>query len=317
MHASKLPKLQAALAKETSQADDNQLQSASLQIEASQLRARLQALQNRHHKTTALVDNLEQQLRHCKLELGKRSSTVAQVNEKNQALEQELAHVRQTHAHDIHQLKQRFQRTTNRIENESSKRLKDTTHQLEHRIRELRAKALKNQRRCRELETHVAHLEEQEGEQKQAIKATEDHSRRQARDIVSLERKLERVYENEAHLKAQIAHLKAKLSITQTTAHTRLQCRDGHGRRNPADIKMRQAFTAQKRPAERIDLLTQEPIHIDKLKDENSHLIARVQTLEEQLTSAQLEVHRLRVMHARELKVQAEAFKFALVPNLA
>ncbi|GAB9467160.1 hypothetical protein Gpo141_00004517 [Globisporangium polare] len=309
LFAAKLPHLQAELLHESSQADEKQAQAVQLQLTVTQLKARVHVLQTRNGNLETQHEKVQLELRECRKELRRKNSTLQATTEKLTKLEDDVSNLKNVHAQELQQLKARLSTATQRFELEKAKQASELNRKAEHQLNEAKTQAASAIKRKRELEVLLVKLEDELKGSKREIDLSKQELHKQVKETLSLENLLKKAHRAEATLRNEVAVLKTKLRMSGEEqkkqgiqqARTVVQ----GGRISIAPNPSRLHGDKLMYP---LDLLLLE-VGLDSDDDGDER---RGDAEQRGLVHANAEIHRLRFMHADELKVQASAYSHLL-----
>ncbi|DAZ96244.1 TPA: hypothetical protein N0F65_012547 [Lagenidium giganteum] len=322
-----MPQLQAELHHETSHGDATHAHATQMQLELTQLRAKVQVLQTRNSTLDTQLQKNQTELRSCKKESERRATTAQQHTDKLRKVEQELTECKLIHAQDVLTWKTRMASTLQRIEIEKRKVDDKFKKDTEFRLGELRAVVAKESKRRRDAEARITTLEQQLQDHQRQLEAQQSEMHRSAKESKSIELLLRRAHQTEARLKSQLAGVKARLVLAD-------EQRRGHSAAWHYATCRCELLWRQKRnqfPLELLDQSDEQDLHdgpestksgievricslCEEMKSQSTLQAERLAVLEAELEKARADINRLRAVHSRELQAQVEAFR-RLIPQ--
>lgn len=321
LYASKLPQLQAELLEESAQVDEKDAQSLQSQLQITQWKARVQVFQTRHNNVERLNLKLQASLRNCKTELQRKTTANQQQTDKVKMLERDLSLAKTAHAQELLMLKQKLANALQKGEHDRLTGERAVKQSMELQVRTAKAKSAKVMKKCDELHALVESMGEKHKQLKRECDAAQTELSSQVKQVRILETLLQKAHRSEASLRCQSASLKAKARAADEQLKQRIvgfagtsQWRKRKTNQIPIELLMLTDgedddqydwTSAETRDHRKCG--TKKTLGASDQKQQRDEADS-IKQLSLQLRKAKDEIHRLRDLHAQELRAQSTAY---------
>ncbi|KAF1318782.1 hypothetical protein FI667_g13648, partial [Globisporangium splendens] len=314
---------------ESCHADETQAQAVQTQLSLTQLKARVHVLQTRNNNVETQLEKLQVELRTCKQELRRKTATVHATAEKLTKAETEMNHMKNRHTRDMLQWKTKLVTMQQKWDVDTAKRDREVNLKMTDALRDAKAQAGTTLKKNAALEARVLQLEDELKHSKRGSDARQRDLLTQVNQVRTLERLLHKCHRTEAILHNDVASLQANAK-SASNEKCRVDSNEmGRGdsqksRRSkrqdaslfPLDLLLLPADSDSDDGDERLCTCGSESLVRRSSKDvavatEPSRCL-ECDCAASQLCAAQTEIQRLRLLHSKELNVQATAFTRAL-----
>jgi hypothetical protein len=331
LYAAKLPQLQAELLQESTQVDESRSQSLQAQLSIGQLKARAQIIQKRNEALEAANTRLTGKLRESNQELRRKADMIEQQASKIAQLEISIRDERTSRNDEVMVWKHRLTSASQRAQQDLLKAASDWKLKSEKQAVDIKRRADRAARRCRDLEACVSRLEDAAEEHKRELCAHQERIATAGKEVTAMKTVVKRGNQTEAALRNELAAARIRLRdagrdqrilpvqpSTRACTTRRPQATSIRPRRGDSPDTLDLMNTCDGHRC----IKNASPIAKPAMRNAATMTMAKEVEVEaacsqcpvlaQQVRNAHQELTRVRSLHAQELRVQVQAMETVL-----